>query len=194
MYRKSMTLIGALVIASGALLNAQTPNQPPASSQSSPATKANANTAIAADRAFVADVWTDGMAEVELGKLATEKASDERVKMFAQRMVADHGKAGDDLTTLAASKQITLPASVDTRHKAAHDQLARLSGAQFDVAYVREMVAGHKKAVAAFMKESASGKDSEVQAWATKTLPTIREHLAKIEGIQKEMSVAHSTK
>ena len=54
------------------------------------------------------------------------------------------------------------------------------------------MVAGHKKAVAAFTKESASGKDSEVQAWATKTLPTIREHLAKIEGIQKE--IGHSTK
>ena len=111
--------------------------------------------------------------------------------MFGQRMVMDHGKAGDELTTLAASKQVTLPASVDAKHKAKHDNWRSSPAQQFDAAYVREMVAGHKKAVEAFTRESASGKDSEVQAWATKTLPTIREHLAKIEEIQKEIAAQH---
>ena len=67
-----------------------------------------------------------------------------------------------------------------------HDRLAKLSGAEFDRAYVREMVAGHKKAVDAFTMESTSGKDNDVKAWATKTLPTVREHLPMIESIQKE--------
>jgi putative membrane protein len=188
MYRQLLILVAATIVGSGVLLGAQAPNQPATQAA------AKASRAIAADRAFITEVWTDGMAEVELGKLASEKASSEKVKMFGQRMVMDHGKAGDELTTLAASKQVTLPASVDAKHRAMHDQLAKLSGAQFDSAYVREMVAGHKKAVAAFTKESASGKDSEVQAWATKTLPTIREHLSKIEEVQKEMAAAHSTK
>ena len=148
MYRKSVITIGATIIASGVLLDAQTPNQQPG--PATPQAAAKANPAIAADRTFITDVWTDGMAEVELGKLASEKASNEKVKMFGQRMVMDHGKAGDELTTLAASKQVTLPASVDAKHKAIHDQLAKLSGAQFDAAYVREMVAGHKKAVDGF--------------------------------------------
>jgi putative membrane protein len=192
MHRKPLLIVGATIIASGVLLNAQAPNQLPAPASSQAVAKANP--AIAADRMFITEVWTDGMAEVELGKLASEKASDEKVRMFGQRMVMDHGKAGDDLTTLAASKQVTLPASLDSKHKAVHDRLARLSGAQFDAAYIRQMVAGHRKAVDAFTKESASGQDSEVQAWATRTLPTIREHLAKIEGIQKEIFAAQSTR
>ena len=116
MYRKPLLVIGAAIIASGVLLNAQAPNQPPA--PATPRAAAKANPAIAADRAFITEVWTDGMAEVELGKLASEKAGDDKVKMFGQRMVMDHGKAGDELTTLAVSKQVTLPASVDAKHKA----------------------------------------------------------------------------
>jgi len=73
-------------------------------------------------------------------------------------MVTDHGKAGDELKTVAATKQITLPTMPDPEHKAMHDQLATLSGAEFDRAYVRDMVAGHRKAVDAFTMESTSGE------------------------------------
>jgi putative membrane protein len=190
MNRTSLTVIGATIIASGVLLHAQAANQQPASSSQA----AGKSSMAAADHMFVMDVAMDGMAEVEHGKLASEKASHDKVKAFGQRMVTDHGKAGDELKSLAASKQMTLPTSLDAKHQAMHDQLAKLSGTQFDTAYVRDMVAGHKKAVAAFTKEAMSGKDSDVKAWAAKTLPTIREHLMMIEGLQKEMSSARSTK
>jgi putative membrane protein len=188
MYRKSLTLVGASIFMCGVLLNAQS------NPTSSPAQAAGKSNMAAADHMFVMDVAMDGMAEVDHGKLASEKASNDKVKAFGQRMVADHGKAGDELKSLAATKQMTLPTSLDATHQAMHDQLAKLSGTQFDAAYVRDMVAGHKKAVAAFTKESTSGKDSDVKAWAAKTLPTIREHLTMIESLQKEMSSARSTK
>ena len=107
-------------------------------------------------------------------------------------MVTDHGKAGDELKTLAATKQITLPTMPDPEHKAMHDRLAKLSGAEFDRAYVREMVSAHRKGVDSFTMESTSGKDNDVKAWASKTLPTVREHLRMIEEMDKE--VASSTK
>jgi len=131
-----------------------------------------------------------GLAEVELGQLASTKASSEKVKSFAQRMVTDHGKANDELKSLASSKQIMLPTMVAGKEKAEHDKFAKLSGDAFDRAYVRDMVADHKKDVAAFRQEASNGKDPDVKAWASKTLPTLEEHLKMIEDIQKEMGAS----
>jgi len=200
MHRKSIIVLGAAIIASGVLLNAQAPGQLPAQPPGppsvpaptpSPTTQGQVNQGTG-DQAFVVQTAKNGMAEVELGKLASEKASNARVKAFGQRMVTDHGKAGDELKSLAATKQITLPTMPEPEHKAMHDRLAKLSGAEFDRAYVREMVAGHRKGVDSFTMESTSGKDNDVKAWATKTLPTVREHLRMIEEIDTE--VASSTK
>jgi putative membrane protein len=145
--------------------------------------------AASPDEMFVLDVAKDGTAEVELGKLASEKAASDDVKKFGQRMVTDHGKAGDELKTLAQSKNITLPTSPDPKAKTAHDRLAKLTGQAFDRAYMQEMVAGHRKAVAAFKKESTSGKDPDVKAWATKTLPTIEEHFKMAQDIAKNVGI-----
>src|SRR5262245_1755711 len=131
----------------------------------------------AADHQFVMDAARGGMAEVELGKLASEKAQSEQVKQFGKRMADDHGKANDELKSLAQQKNITLPTELDAKHQAEQDKLSKLSGAQFDSAYMQEMVQGHRNVVNEFRKESQSGKDPDVKAWAAKTLPTIEEHL-----------------
>jgi len=128
------------------------------------------------DRQFVMEAAQGGMAEVELGQLATQKASSDAVKQFGQRMVTDHGKANDELKTLAQSKSITLPTDIG-KHKATKDKLEKLSGAAFDRAYMQEMLNDHRKDVSDFRKESQSGKDPDVKAWAAKTLPTLEEHL-----------------
>jgi putative membrane protein len=198
MHRKSMIVLGAAIIASGVLLNAQAPGQSPGQPPGrpsvptpSPTTQGQVNQGTG-DQAFVVQTAKNGMAEVELGKLASEKASNAKVKAFGQRMVTDHGRAGDELKSLATAKQITLPTMPDPEHKAMHDRLAKLSGAEFDRAYAREMVSGHRKGVDSFTMESMNGKDNDVKAWATKTLPTVREHLRMIEEIDTE--VASSTK
>jgi putative membrane protein len=132
---------------------------------------------LAADEAFVMKAAKGGMAEVELGKLASQKASADNVKQFGQRMVDDHSKANDELKSLAASKKITLPAEMGAEEKALHDRLSKLSGAAFDRAYMKAMVADHVKDVNEFKMESKSGKDPDVKAWAGKTLPTLEDHL-----------------
>jgi len=146
-----------------------------------------------ADEAFVKEAAMGGMAEVELGKLASDKASDDAVKQFGKRMADDHGAANQELQQLAAKKNITLTTALDAKHKATHDRLSRMSGKGFDRAYVNDMVADHKKDVAAFRKESQQGQDPDVKAWAAKTLPTLEDHLRQIEGLQKQSSGAKST-
>lgn len=141
----------------------------------------------AADKKFVMDAADGGMAEVELGKLAVSKASDQKVKDFGQKMVDDHSKANDELKSVASSKGITLPTTVSAKHKATMDRLSALSGPAFDKAYVADMVKDHKKDVAEFQKESNSGKDSDVKGFATKTLPTLQQHEKLIMDIQAGM-------
>ena len=132
---------------------------------------------FAADDAWVMKVAKGGMAEVELGKLAAEKASSGAVKQFGQRMVDDHSKANEELKTLAQNKKITLPTEIGPEEKALRDRLVKLSGPAFDQAYMKAMLNDHLKDVGEFRTESRSGKDPDVKAWAAKTLPTLEEHL-----------------
>jgi len=129
------------------------------------------------DENFVMKAANGSMAEVELGKLAIEKAGSDEVKKFGRRMVDDHSKANDELKTLAQNKHITLPAAIDPHEKALHDRLAKLSGAAFDRAYMQAMLTDHKKDVNEFRMEVKSGKDADVKGWAAKTLPTLEAHL-----------------
>ena len=132
---------------------------------------------LAADEAFVMKVAKGGMAEVELGKLAAEKASAEEVKKFGQRMVDDHSKANDELKALATSKSVTLPSEIGPEEKALRDRLMKLSGPAFDQAYMKAMVSDHVKDVNEFKKEANSGRDPQVKSFASNTLPTLEEHL-----------------
>jgi putative membrane protein len=164
-----------------------TPGQAGSAQTSSPSGSAGAMNASSADQTFVMEAAHGGMAEVALGRLAGEKASNDRVKQFGQRMVTDHSKANDELKTLAQTKSITIPADLDAKHKATQDRLSKLSGAEFDRAYIQEMVADHQKSVADFRKEAQSGSDSQVKAWAAKTLPTLEEHYKMVQDINSSL-------
>ena len=130
------------------------------------------------------------MAEVELGQLAVHKASRDDVKQFGQRMVDDHSKANDKLKELAAAKGITLPQASNAKQNATKERLSKLSGGQFDRAYIADMVQDHKEDVAAFKTESASGRDADVKNFASETLPTLQDHLKNAENVAPKASQA----
>ena len=143
----------------------------------------SAATKPAADSTFMKTAAMDGMAEVEHGQLAAQKAASDGVKQFGQRMADDHGKANAELKSLAAQKHVTLPAKLDAKHQAMHDKLAKMSGAAFDSAYMAHMVTAHKEAVALFQREAKAGSDAETKAFAEKTLPTLQEHLKMAQDV-----------
>ena len=130
-----------------------------------------------ADSKFVMDAAKGGMMEVEMGRMASDHATNPDVKQFAQRMVTDHTKANEELKTIASRKGITLPASIDASEKAKIDKMSKMSGGAFDKAYMDDMVKDHKKDVAEFRKQANGGKDADIKGFASKTLPTLEEHL-----------------
>lgn len=129
------------------------------------------------DIEFVLDAAQGGMAEVELGRLAAERAKNDEVKKFAQRMVDDHTKAGDQLKSIAATRGIKLPTEMEAKDKALMTRLQKLNGAAFDRAYMQAMVSDHVKDVNEFKKEANAGRDPQVKSFASSTLPTLEEHL-----------------
>jgi putative membrane protein len=128
-----------------------------------------------------------GMTEVQLGQLAADKGTSQDVKDFGAKMVTDHGKANDELKSIANSKGITLPEKLDSKHQAMVDKLNGLSGAAFDKAYVAAMVTAHTKDNSLFIKEASSGQDPEIKAFAAKTDEMVKMHLSMIHGIQSKM-------
>ena len=129
------------------------------------------------DKQFVQKAASDGLAEVQLGQMATARASNPEVQRFGQRMVTDHTKANQELMTLAQSKNLSLPKEIDKQHQKAAEELAKKQGADFDHAYMRSMVTDHEKAVQLFTKAANDGQDADIKAFANKTLPTLQEHL-----------------
>ena len=131
---------------------------------------------------FLKEAASGGMAEVKLGGLAEQRAASDDVKNFGKRMVNDHTKANEDLKRVAAEKNVTLPSDVDHKDKEVYDRLSKLSGKAFDRAYMDLMVKDHEQDVAEFEK-AARSKDPAVQAFAERTLPTLKDHLTDAQQI-----------
>lgn len=139
------------------------------------------------DKEFLSKAGMGGLAEVQMGNLALQKASSADVKAFGQRMVTDHSKANEELQALATAKGAALPTELTGEMKDAYDHLNGLSGAEFDKAYMKHMVEDHEKDVAEFDKASTSATDADLKAWAGKTLPTLQSHLQNAKDVARKV-------
>jgi putative membrane protein len=141
------------------------------------------------DQKFVMDAAQGGMMEVELGRLAAQKAASAEVKAFGQRMVTDHSKANQQLMQLATTKGLNVPTTLPANMQQEHDKLAGLSGAEFDRMYMQHMLKDHKKDVSEFEKQSQKGADPSLRSFAQQTLPVLREHLTLAESTASKVGV-----
>jgi putative membrane protein len=147
-----------------------------------------------ADTEFVREAAIGGMTEVELGRLAVQKSSNDKVKEFGQKMIDDHSKANDKLKSIAAKDSITIPSDLDVKHRATVNRFSKMSGTEFDRVYARDMVADHEADVASFEKEAAKGSNPDLKSFASETLPTLREHLRIAKDNETTLGSTSSTR
>jgi len=140
-----------------------------------------------ADSQFVNKAAEGGLAEVQLGQLAQDKGSNQAVKDFGSQMVKDHTDANNQLKSVVSNKGTTVPDKMNAKDQALYDRLSKLSGSQFDRAYITAMVKDHREDIAEFQRESKTGKDPDVKSFATNTLPTLEHHLQMAEQAQKQL-------
>jgi putative membrane protein len=152
------------------------------------ATEAGPGTSQTSDQHFMKEAAAGGMAEVEMGQMAADKASSPEVKEFGQRMVKDHSQANDQLKQIAMQKGVTLPSSPSAKDEMTKKRLSNMSGDAFDQAYMKDMLKDHKADIAAFEKESTNGKDPDVKQFASQTLPTLKDHLKQAEMVSPKLA------
>ena len=131
----------------------------------------------AGDEKFAIKAAQGGIAEIKLGELAQEKAQNDAVRKFGQRMVDDHTKSNHELKEAALKEHISLLAEMDKKDQATYDGLAKLNGAEFDKAYVQDMVKDHQDDIAEFGTEARTGQRDAIKSFAADTLPTLKAHL-----------------
>jgi putative membrane protein len=139
------------------------------------------------DRTFVQQAASGGMAEVELAKMASKKASAKEVKGYAKTMIRVHGQANRELKTIAAKKKYPMPTSMTTEQKEAYNELAKLKGQAFDERYMEVMTDEHRKMEDVFKQVIDRGQDDDLKSWAQKNLPVIQEHLEHAKQTEKKV-------
>ena len=139
----------------------------------------------AADQKFANEAMEGGMAEVQLGQLATQKASADDVKQFGQKMVDDHTKLNNQMTQLAPSIGVTPPTQLSAKDQALATRLQGLSGDQFDKAYIQAMVSDHKKDLHEFKKEVATTQNPQLKDAVQQGETVIQGHLEMVQQLAK---------
>ena len=116
------------------------------------------------------------------------------MKQFGQRMVDDHTKANDQLKQIAQQQGIAVPDKLDAKDAATKARLEKLSGQEFDRAYMHDMVTDHTQDVTEFKHEASSGKDSTVKNFAEQTVPTLEDHLKEAKSIAPKVGAGSESR
>jgi putative membrane protein len=136
-----------------------------------------------ADEMFIKEAMEGDLAEVNMGKLAQEKAQSEGVKDFGKMLEQDHGEHSQKVQSKAQQLGVTPPQEPNTTQKSMYDRLSKLSGGQFDNQFVKAMVTDHKKDIAKYEKEAKS--KGPLADFAKETLPILQHHLQTAEALER---------
>jgi putative membrane protein len=145
------------------------------------------------DKEFIEDAAKGGMFEVQSGKLAAEKGSDQSVKDFGNKLVQDHGKANDELKQIAEAKGVKMPDKDGWMDRHEVSKLQKLSGPAFDREFAKNEVKDHETDIKKFEKAANDLKDPDLKAWAQKQIPALKEHLALAQKLSGAEQSAKST-
>jgi len=146
------------------------------------------------DRMFVKNAMQGGMAEVQLAQPTLQKSSNDQVKQFAQRMIADHTKMNEQMKPVAQQLGVQAPTDISKKDKKTMAELQGLSGPAYDQAYIKDMVKDHKKDLSDFQSEASSGQDQTVKDAANQGSQVISQHLQMIQQIAKDQNVTVASK
>lgn len=146
------------------------------------------------DKEFMQKAAEDNMLEIQLGKLAAEKASSKNVKDYAQMLVTQHEQANEELKQLAGNKEVMLPDSLKEEGQNKLNKLKDKKAKEFDKAYISEMVDEHQKDINKFENEGQKTEDTELKAWIDKTLPHLKHHLETAKQIDSTMKMKQGGK
>ncbi len=168
--------------------NNSNPPAAPSSSSNTEASNTNKESSLSSsDQHFIMEAAKGNKAEVELGQVVAQKATNPQVKRFAEMMVKDHTQALNQLQQLAEKKNVTLPSELPDDAKDLESKINSASGSEMDKTYMDGMVDDHQKDVQEFKDAAKDVQDKDVKQYASSTLPTLQQHLQKAKQIDAKL-------
>lgn len=149
-------------------------------------TPAAAEELTAADREFMQKAAKSNEREVELARMAQDRAQNVKVRDYAEQLEGDHSGALDDLRELARERSVTLETAPPAEKASMTDRLNAAGTRQFDRAYLELMVENHQKGIGEFERMQSTAK-GELKEFIDEKLPVMREHLQKAEELLKDL-------
>jgi putative membrane protein len=137
---------------------------------------------------FLTDAIRLNLAEVKMGELADQRGKSKDVRDYAKQLIDDHTLGLQKASALAKVHGVTPPTEPPADAIKAHEAMSKLSGEAFDREFASHMVEGHQKAIAMFTEQTKDGGNPDVAELASATLPTLRQHLATAQSIEKSLS------
>ncbi len=138
------------------------------------------------DKMFLRKAAAGGMAEVQLGRLAADKAGSPDVKAFGQKMVVDHTALNNDMKPIAEQMGVMLPKKIKPADQAEYDKLSGMSGDDFDNEYLTYMVKDHHEDLREFRAEDSTVQDPTLKAAVDKGYQVIREHTRMVDKLARD--------
>ncbi len=178
----SLAVCGLMVLPGAALAQSKSgqsdssknPWTPP--NQSATSNQNASSKLTSGEQQFMKKAAQDDLAEVELGKLAQQKASASEVKQFAQEMSNQHQQNLDKLKDVAQEENVQLPTEPNAQASKEKQKLDKLSGKQFDQRYTAYEAREHKQDIATFQRAERTAKDPALKSYISQTLPTLKQH------------------
>jgi len=137
------------------------------------------------EKRFVKDALQSGLTDVELAKVAVNKATSDSIKQFAQKTIDDRSKTNDELKQIASNEKINVPDSLDSKQQSKIDKMSKLSGADFDRAYMKDQVKNQQNELREFQQEAQRGNDPQVKSFASKTVAALDENVKTAKELEK---------
>jgi putative membrane protein len=165
------------------------PLQQPSTGMQDSGTNASEVSQTMKDKMFLRKAAEGGMAEVQFGQLAVQKAGGDDVKAFGQKMVDDHTALNNEMAAVADSMGVRAPKTINKMDQAEYDKLNGLSGGDFDTEYLTVMVKAHHKDLREFRTEGADTQDPTLKAAVEKGEKVIHEHTMMVDKLAREKGI-----
>jgi putative membrane protein len=146
------------------------------------------------DAQIASIVVTANQVDIDAGKLAISRSTNDEVKAFAQLMVTDHTAVNKSAADLAGKLRVTQQDNPTSQSlKSGGDRnltrLRALTGTAFDKAYVDHEVAYHQQVIDALDKTLIPGAaNAELKALLIKVRPAFVAHLEHAKRLQSSMA------
>jgi putative membrane protein len=121
--------------------------------------------------------------ELEIARLAQQRAASPDVRAYASTLVNDHEAYDGALRDLASQKGVVLPSGLSEKGRAGVDRLAKLSGRAFDHAFIREARRVNSEALREFRREASRTADPAIRSFVTQYLPMDEKHEDAARGL-----------